>query len=135
VTDAEAKVGGAARRFMWAVQAFAAPVSEQRRLFPEFAEAADELALDHEETQAAFLNESGSFLSVGQREAVERLDHRLEEMSGTDNAQFWTVEALGTAREWEQVRALAAALLREMGWPLEPPPSDRGAIYVGPPKQ
>jgi hypothetical protein len=117
---------------MWVVQALAAPENEQRRLFPEFVVAADELALDHEETQAAFLNVSQSFLSPVQREAVGKLDQHLEAMSGPDNAQLWTAEALGTAQDWERLRELAAAVLRAMGWPLETPPTDRGAIYVGP---
>lgn len=120
----------AARNFMWAVQALAASPTEQLGLFPEFAEAADELALDHETTQIAFLRASQPYLSAEQREAVARLDQRLEEMSGPDNAQLWIAEALANAPQWDQVRELAATVLREMGWRLETPPRER-AIYVG----
>lgn len=124
----------AAQRFMWAVQALAVSAQEQQRLFPSFAEAADELALDHEEAQAAFLNASGALLSPHQREALDLLDRQLERMSGPHNASLWTVEALDAAPEWAHVRELAVDVLREMGWAVESPPRDR-AIYVGPPAE
>lgn len=131
--DRDSKNSDAAQRFMWAVQALAVPASEQQRLFPEFAETADELALDHEEAQASFLKVAGAHLSPGQREAVRLLDQQLERMSGPEGARFWTLEALDTAAEWERVRELAVAVLREMGWQHQSPPVDR-AIYVGGPQ-
>lgn len=121
-----------ARRFMWAVQALALDASTQRQLFPEFAEPPDELELDQQETQAAFLKAWRAHISPPQKEAIERLDAQLESMGGSKNARLWTVEALGTAPEWARVRELAAAVLQSMGWPLAPPPRDR-AIYIGPP--
>lgn len=122
----------AVRRFMWAVQALALGADEQRQLFPGFTDAADELALEHEETQAAFLKVARPLLSSQQHEVVRRLDQQLERISGPENMQLWTVEGLTTAPEWDCVRDLAATVLREMGWPCESPPRDR-AIYVGPP--
>jgi hypothetical protein len=123
-----------AQRFMWTVQALAAPAKEQQQLFPSFAVAADELALDHEEAQAAFLKVSEAQLSPRQRKAFDILDRQLQQMSGLQNAPLWTVEALGTAPEWAIVRELAVSVLQEMGWAVESPPRDR-AIYVGPPAE
>lgn len=121
-----------ARRFMWAVQALALDASAQGQLFPEFAEPPDELELDQQETQAAFLRDWGADIAPPQKEAIERLDAQLESMGGSQNAHIWTVEALGSAPEWARVRELAATVLQSMGWPLALPPRDR-AIYVGPP--
>lgn len=116
---------------MWAVQALAVNVGVQLRLFPEFADPADELELDQQETQAAFLADWGALLSPSQREAIGELDAQLESMGGSDNTHLWSVEALASAPEWAQVRARAARVLREMGWRLEAPPMNR-ATYVGP---
>ena len=119
------------RRFMWAVQALALPAEQQLSLFPSFAEVADELALEHEETQAGFLTTVGAGLTSNQTRAIEALDAKLEVMSGEENATtFWTVEALGGRPEWEQVRSLARNVLSVMGWPASVPPLDRGAVYV-----
>lgn len=123
------------RRFMWAVQALALPAEQQLSLFPSFAGVADELALEHEETQARFLNTSGTNLSSDQKRAIQALDNKLEAMSGEENATtFWTVEALGGRPEWEQVRSLARKVLSVMGWSASVPPLDRGAVYVESPK-
>lgn len=119
-------------RFMWAVQALAASGSEQKQLFPEFVDVTDELALDHEETQAAFFASAQPSLSPQQREALELLDQQLETMSGPENSHLWTDDSLCGAAEWERVRQLAVAVLRVMGWPIEKPPQDR-SIYIGPP--
>ena len=121
-----------ARRFMWALQALALDAGQQEQLFPDFAEPTDELELDQQETQAAFLKEWGPLLSPQQTEVIRRLEAELDTMGGPDNAKLWTTEALAVAPQWARVRELAAAVLREMSWPLEPPPPDR-AIYVGPP--
>jgi len=117
---------------MWAVQALALDASAQEQLFPEFADPPDELELDQQDTQAAFLKAWRAHISPPQKEAIERLDAQLESMGGAENARLWTVEALGDAREWARVRELAAEVLLSMGWPLARPPRDR-AIYVGPP--
>lgn len=121
-------------RFMWAVQALAQAAEVQLGLYPGFVVVADELALEHEEMQEQFLDSvDRESLSDAQQYAIEVLDRRLVAMSGPQNAEFWTEEALRAATEWVSVRALAQAVLDAMGWPSEAPPIDRGAIYVGPP--
>ena len=120
------------RRFMWTVQALAMSAEVQLGLFPDFAEAADELALDHDEAQREFLEARGAALSEAQRVAAKTLDDELVRMSGPPNEALWTEAGLREAPEWVRVRALAAELLAAMGWPCEAPPRDR-AVYVGPP--
>lgn len=120
---------------MWAVQALAVPAEQQSSLFPSFAEVADELALEHEETQTGFLNDCGTDLTSDQESAIKALDDKLEVMSGEENVTtLWTVEALAVRQEWEQVRMLARNVLSAMGWPRSVPPLDRGMVYVQSPK-
>jgi len=128
------KESDSAKRFMWAVQALALGAAEQEKLYPEFADPPDELELDQQETQAAFLKAWHSLLSPQQVDAIKSLDEQLEAMGGPENARLWTVEALASAPEWARIRDLATAVLQKMGWPLESPPRDR-AIYVGPPPE
>lgn len=130
MTNPAWKDSDSARRFMWAVQALALDAKEQENLYPEFADPPDELELDQQETQAAFLQMWESVLSSRQSEAITALDRQLEAMEGTHNARLWTMEALANSPEWARVRELAIALLREMSWPRETPPKGR-AIYVG----
>jgi len=123
------------RRFMWAVQALALPAEHQLSLFPSFAEVADELALEHEETQAGFLAAFAAHLTSVQKQAIKALDEELERMSGEEYATtLWTVDALAGRPEWDQVRSLARSVLSVMGWPASVPPLDRGAVYVESPK-
>jgi HEAT repeat protein len=120
---------------MWAVQALALPPQRQVALFPSFAEAADELALEHEETQPAFLAACGVVLTGVQTRAIKALDDALERMSGEENAcTLWTVEALADRPEWNDVRSLADDVLSAMGGPQSAPPLDRGAAYVASPE-
>lgn len=121
-------------RFKWAVQALAQPSCVQLSLFPSFAEVADELALEHEETQAAFLAQEKG-LSVDQYAAIADLDGQLARMSGPENAKvYWTVEALDAAPEWAEVRLLAHRVLDAMGWQHVAPPLDRGALFASAPE-
>ena len=60
-----------------------------------------------------------------QKTRLTELDGFLSEMNGSDNAAFWTDEALFTDSRWEKVRNLARAALVSFGWPLEVPPPAR----------
>jgi len=70
-----------------------------------------------------------------QKTRLTELDGFLNEMSGSDNAAFWTDEALFTDSRWEKVRNLARAALVSFGWPLEVPPPARllpnGSVHEG----
>ena len=43
--------------------------------------------------------------------ALNALDERLVAMSGSENANLWTIDALTAREEWSQVRSLAARCL------------------------
>ena len=70
-----------------------------------------------------------------QKTRLTELDGFLNEMSGSDNAAFWTDEALFTDSRWEKVRNLAQAALASFGWPVEVPPPARllpnGLVHEG----
>lgn len=63
-------------RFMWTVQALAQPADVQVRLYPSFVAVADELALDHDEAQRAFLRAAQGELTYEQLEALLSSDTR-----------------------------------------------------------
>lgn len=120
-------------KFMWAVQALALPADQQVLLYPDFADVTDELALEHEETQADFLRlPSSSVLTMQQLSAIRALDAQMEQMSHSeDRANLWTLNALMNRAEWEDVRLCARAVLDALGWAATIPPMYRGSEYVG----
>lgn len=105
------------QRLQWAVQALALGAEEQLKLFPDFVEIADELAMDYEEAQAGFQPEQASPELI---EAMQALDDKLGQMS--ERRKLWKRKSLKQSEEWAQVRRLAAELLQAAGWPAEPPP-------------
>ena len=116
---------------MWSVQALAQPASVQISLYPDFAEVADELALEHEETQALyFRSPEAKNLETEHLRSIAILDKYLEEISGEDNLELWTIGALESASEWTHVRELASHVIKLMKWELKPPPIGRDHIYV-----
>lgn len=70
---------------------------------------ADELALEFDDMFAVHRARPDSLGPVGY--VLAYLDRALEEMSGEANADLWTDEALRSASEWHEVRALAALAL------------------------
>jgi len=108
------------QKLMWATQALAQPAAVQVHLFPDFAEPADELALEFDEFyQPVIVSDQAKLLLPAQRAALEELDGMLAEMSGPDGP--WTCEALEGAEQWVRVRAPASRVLTAMQWPNEPP--------------
>jgi hypothetical protein len=63
---------------------------------------------------------------------LEIIDRMLGEMSGEENAERWTDDAVRTLSDWSTIRALARRALDTLGWELAPPPSfaDRGIVFV-----
>lgn len=53
-----------------------------------------------------------------QRERLAALYDRLLQMSGSDNAELWTDDALRNRTEWEDIRQQARILLDLFGWPM-----------------
>lgn len=111
-----------------AVLALAQPADVQLSLFPDFVCKADELALELEDA----LVELASFenkVAPEQRATVDALDKIIVEMSGPQNASFWTDDALRSHPTWETIRSAAKDVVGAFGWELRhPPPS--GAIYI-----
>jgi hypothetical protein len=70
---------------------------------------ADELALEFDDMFAAHRACPDSLGPVGY--VLADLDRALVRMSGDANVDLWTDEALRSAAEWHEVRALAAVAL------------------------
>jgi hypothetical protein len=77
---------------------------------------ADELALEFSDTLLAITREiSRGVLSRDQFASLAALDNKLSRMSGYENKEMWTFQALREADEWQQVRAAAAECLSLLG--------------------
>jgi hypothetical protein len=116
-------------QLMWALQALAQPAAVQKNLFPDYVCVADELANDFSD---ALLNLKTELRS-NDLEALMVLDNRLNEISGSHNAQYWTDEALEEKEMWDEVRRVAERLLNYFNWKNERPPlkpEERGKIYI-----
>ncbi len=122
----------ATSNFIWAVQSLAAPFEVQVRLYPTFAEVADELVLEHEQAHNVFLmlHEATNLTSV-QREKIELLDSYIVELSMKNDASLWTIDAIRDRHEWSMMRKLATEVLTVMGWEAAIPPcsEERGNVY------
>jgi hypothetical protein len=84
----------------------AADAMEQTRYLEEIGTApcTDELALELDDLRY-FWEQDARFSSVTE------LDAYLDSISGMENSEIWTTEALATRPEWTHVRALANAAL------------------------
>jgi hypothetical protein len=124
--------GHALLRFEWIVRGLAQDAAVQRTLFPDFAGAGEELALEFDEHHHA-IQHHGIALPAEAAERVAALDDLLTAMSAQDRDELWfDDDVLATAPEWAAVRGLARRVLDAMGWSHEPPPAERD-VYVGPP--
>ncbi len=77
------------------------------------APSADELALEFSDAFAVVKEQLGE----SARAVSSRLDRHLEEMSGRDYGDIWTVDALHAAPVWGQVRRLAREALHTLSGP------------------
>jgi hypothetical protein len=122
------------KQLRWSLQGLASTAaSPQRELFPEYALAADELALQFDHWFTVIRSHYEGELSSAQLESLQAIDRKLSTMS-RDGAEFdvelWTETALVTSEHWMDIRRLAAAALEAFEWPAEGSfPSDgyRGA--------
>jgi hypothetical protein len=73
----------------------------------------DELALDlYELVLLADQRVQERVITPAQRDAIQSVSEKLNAMSGPHNAHLWTPEGLLKAKEWQQVRELAAHSLK-----------------------
>jgi len=102
----------------------AADASSQVAWLEKYGVGADEIALDfdHAFGMAEYLVAAGQF-SPSAMSDLQEIDAVFEEMSGRDNADRWTLEALSTDAGWSRVRHLARRVLTtELGdWGLPMP--------------
>jgi hypothetical protein len=110
-------------RLKHSLQALAMPADVQIALFPEFAQKADELALDFDNFRQAVVTNMESSLSDEQRDLLATIDVQLDMMSRAQDANLWTEDALVRRPEWQSVRELASAALEAFDWPVVRPPS------------
>ena len=72
----------------------------------------DELALEYDDVaHTVDIMLERNDLEERQLYCVKKLDALLERMSGPNTTHLWTAEAFRSAREWNQVRALATECL------------------------
>lgn len=108
------------------VQSFAQPCEMQKSLFPDFANVADELAVEWE---TALEEIDGMLLTDKQRQAFNVLDEYMLSISGPSNIRYWNNEALCHSNEWCAMRNMAEEIILVMGW-KKTPPNKSQAIYV-----
>ena len=108
-------------RFKFSLQALAIGGNDQLRLFPDFVNKVDELALNFVHWYDCILQNAEGELSNQQKHLLKMLNDRLEEMSNEKNL-LWTEEALMYKPEWEEIRKLAVEALKSFGWNRDIPP-------------
>lgn len=117
----------------WSIRALAQAPETQCALYPNFACVPDELVLEFSEAlQRA--RETRALLPARLAVAIERIENKIDLMTGYDDMSLWEDDALRSSSEWRELRDLAQETLRAVGWSELPPPPNRGAVYVGRPR-
>lgn len=116
-------------KLKWIIQALAISAAEQVRLFPDFVNVADELALIWEEVLDS-LDVLEAMVSTEALLAIRKLDEKILSISGESNLQIWTEKALYESTHWEEIRGLATVVAKKMSWPISSPGPAEG-IYIG----
>ena len=83
---------------------------------PEGSCRADELALDYDNFVHAFVGNFGAELSAQQRSSLLRVDQLFGAMSGADQPELWTDDAVRRHPRWDEVRAAAQQALEALSW-------------------
>ncbi len=104
-------------RMIEVLKLMACSASQQRAAFPDFVVVADEIALLFDD-ELRLVDMSTLPPAVG--DALRSIDSRLSDMS--NDKSIWSLEALATSHEWQQLRGAALALLSTLGVP--PGPAD-----------
>jgi len=102
------------------VRVAARPAADQIASFPNGVDVEEEIAIEFDaHCRWALEGHQAPDLTPDQRSSLVALDTRLDLMSGKQNADLWTDEALRTRPEWEEVRRDARKILEAFGWSLE----------------
>jgi hypothetical protein len=98
------------------LESLAAPGDVALSRLPEQCVRSDELALDFDNFNSAYVGSFSAELSVAQREALSRVDQLFGHMSDKGNSHLWTDEAVRSHPAWAEIRKAAAAALDALGW-------------------
>lgn len=118
-------------RLRHALQALALPAHIQLQLLPDGVCTADELALDFDHWFTTSQGHARYALTPLALSPLVALDILLTSMSGAEQHELWTDDALVHRPEWEHVRTLAHTALSVLGWPLEIPPASDHEFIAG----
>ena len=113
-------------KIKWIAQVIAQPYEIQKSLFPEFANVADELAVEWE---GALDELNITSITDEQRSVIKKLDDYMLSISGPANIQYWNNTALCKSVEWQRMREMAIDILSIMHWEKTVPAKPK-AIYI-----
>lgn len=113
-------------KIKWIAQVIAQPYEIQKSLFPDFANVADELAVEWE---GALDELNITSITDEQRSGIKKLDDYMLSISGPANIQYWNNTALCKSVEWQRMREMAIDILSIMHWEKTVPAKPK-AIYI-----
>lgn len=113
-------------KIKWITQVIAQPYEIQKSLFPDFANVADELAVEWE---GALDELNITSITDEQRSGIKKLDDYMLSISGPANIQYWNNTALCKSVEWQRMREMAIDILSIMHWEKTVPAKPK-AIYI-----
>ena len=113
-------------KIKWIAQVIAQPYEIQKSLFPDFANVADELAVEWE---GALDELNITSITDEQRGVIKKLDDYMLSISGPANIQYWNNTALCKSVEWQRMREMAIDILSIMHWEKTVPAKPK-AIYI-----
>lgn len=85
-------------------------------MFPEFANVADELAVEWQIALDELNDLSMISITDEQWSAIKKLDTYMLSISGSVNIQYWNNDALCQSAEWQKMREMAIDILSIMQW-------------------
>ena len=113
-------------KIKWIAQVIAQPYEIQKSLFPDFANVADELAVEWE---GALDELNITSITDEQRSVIKKLDDYMLSISGPANIQYWNNTALCKSVEWQRMREMAIDILSIMHWEKTVPAKPK-VIYI-----
>lgn len=114
-----------------AIRSLAQPADIQQQLFAENPMAGGEIAVDFDAWYVPAVRDGYlADWAPEHRQALEKIDHLLTEMTTPHDIELWTSEALATSPMWATVRAAAQDGLRTLQWSLELPASVQNKTIV-----
>lgn len=112
-------------KIKWIAQVIAQSYEIQKSLFPDFANVADELAVEWERALDELDELNITSITDEQRSVIKKL----LSISGPANIQYWNNTALCKSVEWQRMREMAIDILSIMHWEKTVPAKPK-AIYI-----